>query len=429
MAANSDATGVPHLTTALNSPLGGLESLLLEHQIRIETWFREQWRKWPAPITSSVDLRNAGFKLAPVDTNLFPAGFNNLNRDFLPLCIQAFQASLEKDKPTCKRVMIIPESHTRNKFYFESLATLHEIISKAGYDVRIGSLSPEITHPHVITTADYQFTLEPITRKDNRLSIGDFSPCVIILNNDLSDGIPDLLLNLEQTVKPSPFLGWSKRLKSQHFSHYQDVAREFSELIGIDPWLITPEFRVCDNVDFIKYQGLEELQHATAEILEMTAKRYREHRIQHPPFVVIKADAGTYGMGVIMVHSAEELAHLNRKKRTHMSVGKGHQPIRRVIIQEGVHSFETWGKEEAVAEPVVYMIGQYVVGGFYRVNQQRGEMENLNAPGMTFEPLAFASACNNPDRRQAPNACPNRFYAYGVIARLANLAAAREAAA
>ena len=48
---------------------------------------------------------------------------------------------------------------------------------------------------------------------------------------------------------------------------------------------------------------------------------------------------------------------------------------------------------------------------------------------MHFEPLAFAQTCNRPDASQAPDAVPNRFYAYGVVARLALLAAAREIAA
>jgi glutamate--cysteine ligase len=45
---------------------------------------------------------------------------------------------------------------------------------------------------------------------------------------------------------------------------------------------------------------------------------------------------------------------------------------------------------------------------------------------MSFEPLAFAQSCVTPDPGIAPDACPNRFYAYGVIARLALLAAAQE---
>jgi glutamate--cysteine ligase len=80
---------------------------------------------------------------------------------------------------------------------------------------------------------------------------------------------------------------------------------------------------------------------------------------------------------------------------------------------------------DAVAEPVVYMIDHYVVGGFYRVHTSRGKDENLNAPGMQFVPLGFAAPCSSPDPDD-PGCPPNRFYAYGVIARLALLAAAIE---
>jgi glutamate--cysteine ligase len=82
--------------------------------------------------------------------------------------------------------------------------------------------------------------------------------------------------------------------------------------------------------------------------------------------------------------------------------------------------------EAAVAEPVVYMVDRYVVGGFYRVNKERGVDENLNAPGMHFVPLAFAGSCNLPDCRAPADAPPNRFYSYGVIARLALAAASIE---
>jgi glutamate--cysteine ligase len=80
-----------------------------------------------------------------------------------------------------------------------------------------------------------------------------------------------------------------------------------------------------------------------------------------------------------------------------------------------------------VAEPVVYMIDRYVVGGFYRVNAERGIDENLNSPGSFFAPLAFAEAHQLPKPGVKPGAsAPNRFYMYGVIARLAMLAASYE---
>jgi glutamate--cysteine ligase len=420
---------VPHLTTALTGPLLQIESHLLANQIQIETWLREQWRHTPAPFYCSVDLRNAGFKLAPVDTNLFPAGFNNLSPAFLSLCIHALQSAVERICPTACRVLIVPESHTRNLFYLESLATLCEIIAKAGYEVRLGSLLEELAEPlEVALPSGRGVRLEPARRKGARLGLADYDPCLILLNNDLSAGRPPILEGLEQAVVPPLALGWSNRLKSSHFNLYRDVAAEFARMVDIDPWLIDPLFRNCGEIDFMKREGEDCLARNVEALLTAIQLKYNEYGLDRKPFVVMKADAGTYGMAVTTVHSAEEVRQLNRKQRTRMSAAKGGGSVSRVIMQEGVYTFETLGPEQAVAEPVVYMIDHFVVGGFYRVHTGRGANENLNAPGMHFQPLAFADSCINPDRRMDPDAEPNRFYAYGVMARLALLAAARELA-
>ena len=116
---------------------------------------------------------------------------------------------------------------------------------------------------------------------------------------------------------------------------------------------------------------------------------------------------------------------MNRRTRNKMAVVKDGQEVTEVIIQEGVHTFER--VNEAVAEPVVYMIDRYVVGGFYRVHADRGIDENLNAPGASFVPLAFAESHHLPKVGAKPGAsAPNRFYMYGVIGRLAMLAASYE---
>ncbi len=94
-----------------------------------------------------------------------------------------------------------------------------------------------------------------------------------------------------------------------------------------------------------------------------------------------------------------------------------------------MYTLETWGPDRATAEPVVYMIDHHVVGGFYRVHGGRSNQENLNAPGSRFQMLAFETPCNHPDPDCGPDERPNRFYAYGVVARLALLAASREIAA
>lgn len=420
-------SGVPHLITALNGPLLQLEAHILEKQTQVETWLRQQWLETSAPFYASVDLRNAGFKLAPVDTNLFPAGFNNLNPSFMPLCIQAAQTAVERACPTAKRVLIVAENHTRNMFYMESLETLRDIFQKAGLEARIGSLRDDITETMTVDLPSGKTcTLEPLVRKGNRVAVGDFSPCLVLLNNDLSGGRPAILEDLEQEVMPPLHAGWSTRKKSDHFTQYSVVAKEFAEQIGIDPWLISPLTLQCGEVNFKEKAGTECLARNIDNLLMSIRAKYREYNIDRDPFVVVKADSGTYGMGIMTVKSADEIENLNRKQRNKMSSAKDGLVVENVLVQEGVYTFETLGDDNAVAEPVIYMMDHFVVGGFYRVHTGRGPNENLNAPGMHFEPLAFAQSCITPDQSEKPDAQPNRFYAYGVIARLALLAAARE---
>ncbi len=416
---------VPHLTTALNGPLLDLEQRILNAQPAIEHWFRTQWQEHTIPFYASVDLRNAGFKLAPVDTNLFPGGFNNLNSDFLPLCVQAAQSAIEKICPEARGVLLVPENHTRNQFYLQNVARLALILKQAGLKVRIGSLLPEITAATTLTLSNgATLTLEPLLRKGNRLVVEGFDPCVILLNNDLSAGVPEVLHNLEQSVLPPLQAGWTTRRKSQHFAAYDRVANEFAQIIGIDPWLINPYFARCGEVDFQAQTGEECLVAQVDSVLQKIRAKYAEYGVKDEPFVIVKADAGTYGMGIMTVKDANEVRGLNRKQRNKMAVVKEGLLVHDVLVQEGVYTFEHIN--EAVAEPVVYMVDHYVVGGFYRVHTGRGVDENLNAPGMHFVPLAFETCCSLPNPDCAPDDTPNRFYAYGVVARLALLAAAVE---
>jgi glutamate--cysteine ligase len=421
---------VPHLTTALSGPLLALEKKLLTSMPVIEHWFRTQWLEHSAPFYASVDIRNSGFKLSPVDTNLFPAGFNNLNPDFISLSIQAAMVAIEKVCPEAHRLLIIPENHSRNTYYLQNVFALTNILKTAGLDVRIGSISPEITEPTKVSTQDGQFLLlEPVVREGNRIKLknselGDFDSCAILLNNDLSGGVPDILKNLEQDLIPPLHAGWHTRRKTKHFSAYNGVVEEFAMLLDIDQWLLNPYFESCGEIDFNARTGEECLAEKVELLLKKIKIKYEEYGINHTPYVIIKADAGTYGMGIMTVKSADEVRGLNRKKRNKMSTIKEGQQVSEVIIQEGVYTFESIN--DAVAEPVVYMMDHHVIGGFYRVHTGREADENLNAPGAHFEPLAFESPCGLPDCAGEPDTVPNRFYAYGVVARLALLAASIE---
>ncbi|OGV25734.1 MAG: glutamate--cysteine ligase [Legionellales bacterium RIFCSPHIGHO2_12_FULL_37_14] len=403
--------------TAYQGELSFLEKQILHHVDEIEQWFRFAWQKTPAPLMSSVDLRNAGFKLCPVDTNLFPAGFNNLNPQFMPLCIQALQSAMHLIHPTCRFVLIIPEAHTRNVYYFQSLNVLITIFKKAGFTVKVG---------HWAQQGEFEgVKVELITRVDDTLMVGDKEPCLVVLNNDLSEGIPPILKNLAQQTLPATKMGWVNRRKSLHFKYFKQVAKEFLPLINCSLDLIYPEMENVKDVDFMGQVGIEELAAKTEKLLTKIKSQYAKKRLDKKPFVVIKPDNGTYGMGIMSVSDSNALLNLNRKQRTKLSAIKGGASVHNVLVQEGVYTAE-FMENGASAEPVIYMIGQHVVGGFYRVHKSRGVDDNLNAPGMHFEPLAFEEACNIPNCDNFEESTANRFYVYGVIARLCALAAGLE---
>jgi glutamate--cysteine ligase len=418
---------VPHLITALNGPINELEQRVLDSMPAIERWFRLEWMEHTPPFYSSVDIRNAGFKLAPVDTNLFPGGWNNLTPEMLPLAVQSAMAAIEKICPEAKNLLVIPENHTRNTFYLSNVAQLKRIFHMAGLNVRIGSISPDVKEPmNIDLPGGGSVLLEPVVRTKRRLGLKDFDPCTILLNNDLSAGAPGILEDLhEQYLLPPLHAGWSVRRKSHHFQSYEEVSKRFGKLLGIDPWLINPMFNKCGEVNFAEGTGMDCLTSNVDALLTKIRRKYKEYGINEKPFVVVKADNGTYGMGIMTVRDVKDLDALNRKTKNKMSVIKDGQEVHEVIIQEGVLTNERMN--DAVAEPVVYMMDRYVVGGFYRVHAERGVDENLNAPGASFVPLAFSESTRLPQPGEKPGAsAPNRFYMYGVIGRLAMLAASYE---
>jgi glutamate--cysteine ligase len=410
---------VPHLVTALTGPTNELEQRVLDSMPAIERWFRLEWMEHTPPFYTSVDVRNAGFKLAPVDTDLSPGGWHNLTPTMLPLAVQAAMAAIEKICPEARNLLIIPENQTNNTFYLSNIAQLRRIFHMAGLNVRVGSISPNLKKATTIALPDGEsITVEPVVRTRGRIGVKDFDPCTILLNNDLHAGVPGILEDLnEQYLLPPLHAGWGTRRKSVHFKCYEEVAKRFGKLIGIDPWLIIPLFDKCKAVDFETEAGKAALTSGVETLLAKIKKKYKEYGIKEKPFVIVKADDSNRGMGVMTVRDIKDMENLATK-----ALGKG---VHDLILQEGVLTKERMN--DAVAEPVVYMMDRYVVGGFYRIHAERGMDESLNTPGSSFVPLAFAESTQLPQPGVKPGAsAPNRFYMYGVIGRLAMLAASYE---
>mgnify|MGYP000931150752 FL=1 len=446
---------LPAIAPEYAARLKDFEQILLQNQTRIEAWFRQKWKQHRPPFYGSVDIRNAGYKMASIDMNLFPGGFNNLNPNFIPLASIAAQDAVDRACDNARSVLLVPENHTRNTFYLQNVYALAGILRNAGFEVRIGSLNPEITEAVELETAlGNRLTIEPLLRTRGRVHLADgFSPCFVLLNNDLSAGVPEILQDISQTVLPPLHGGWTTRRKTEHFAAYNRIAAEFAELLGIDEWQINPYFEKIGGLNFQEREGEDALAAAVERVLAKIQAKYDEKGITDQPFVIVKADAGTYGMGVMSVKSADEVRGLNRKNRNKMAKVKEGLEVSEVIVQEGIYTYETLSG--AVCEPVVYMMDRFVIGGFFRVHEGRGADENLNAGGMVFVPLNHSiptTGCADENEAQDgdesgdckrvfaqwdelgiprpnpqdPDSTGNRLYVYGVMARLSLLAAALE---
>ena len=415
---------VPHLITALTGPINELEQRVLDSMPAIERWFRLEWMEHTPPFYTAVDVRNAGFKLAPVDTDFFPGGWNNLTPAMLPLAVQAAQAAIEKICPEARNLLIIPENTARSGYQLTNLAQLRRIFHMAGLNVRIGSINPAIKKSTTIELPGGEtITLEPLVRTKGRLGLKDFDPCTILLNNDLRAGVPGILEEVhEQYLLPPLHASWTTRRKSTHFKCYEEVAKRFGKLIGVDHWLITPMFDKYGVVDLATTAGIADLVQRVDAMLTKVRKKYKEYGIKERPFVVVKADNRTSGNAILSVRDVKDLEAKLRKMGAAQEASSA--PLE-LILQEGVLTNER--VNDAVAEPVVYMMDRYVVGGFYRMHAERGTEENLSAPGSSYVPLAFAESTHLPQPGVRPGAsAPNRFYMYGVVARLAMLAGSYE---
>ena len=324
-------------------------------------------------------------------------------------------------------MLLIPENRSTSTSYLSSLAQLRRIFYMAGLNVRMGSIDPAIKTTTAFTLDnDETVTLEPVIRGKRRLGVKDFDPCTILLNNDLAAGVPGILEEIhEQYLLPPLHAGWTTRRKSKHFKCYEEVAKRMGKLLGVDPWLINPMFDKCVGVDLLQDPGLESLASQTDALLTRIRRKYKEYGIKEKPFIVVKTDDAAPGMGVVIVRDAKELPELSLTVQVRLRAGKTDVRSRDILLQEGVLTRERI--DDAVAEPVVFMMDRYVVGGFYRIHPDTGVDENLNLRGSSYVPLAFEHSTHLPQPGSKPGAsAPNRFYMYGVVARLAMLAASYE---
>lgn len=391
-------------------------------QFQISDWFNSKFSNINLHFYNSVDIRHSGFKIAPVDNNCFPAGFNHLSSESRKIAGQKAKEYLNNNFPKIQKILILAESHTKNLRYLENILSLKNIIENSGYKVEIANLNSEISDILEIDLEDNKkIKINKIIRKNDKIiTLNGFEADLIISNNDFTDGFPDILQNIEQKIIPSPNFGWFIRSKAEHFKQYNILVEEFANLIKIDPWLISTKFDLTTGLNFKQQIGIDDLVIKTANILKKLQEKYQQYQIKSDPYCFIKANNGTYGMAIMIVKSADELVALNKKNRNKMNMLKGNVQNHQVIIQEGIPTIDRI--KGFNAEPMIYMINGQIIGNLFRYNEARDERNNLNSGSMEFSDLNILndSNINLGSKRE------DIVKIYEIIAKISALAAANE---
>jgi len=396
----------------------------------INQWFA-QYEPVYTPIYSSVDIRDAGFKIAVVDTNLFPAGFNNLCEHGLADAVDLIRNAIHKRVPGAKSIVIAAEEHTRNTWYLENVRILQEIINKAGFEVRIATFFE--TEPTFCDQAAHALEFETATgasvkihcfkRLLERIKNNKTKVDLIIMNNDLSGGIPEALREVKVPIFPSMHAGWHARYKSEHFRWTNDLIEEFAKIAGVDPWQFSCLYELVEDVDVNKEEDQQRLYQAGVKLFAAIQDKYTEHGIDDKPFIFIKSDSGTYGRGVTPIEDPQQILELNRKERNDLERGKGGATVHRFLLQEGVPTIHRI--EESPSEVCIYQIDNNLIGGFYRYHTAKGSRENLNSPGG----MGFQKMCPHLDKYGRDCGIAhnlNIFDIYRILGRIAGIAAGME---
>lgn len=363
-----------------NSIEGEIFFDLFKRSNHINEWLDEKFEKFDPIPCVSVDVRNCGFKVCPVDINAFPAGFNNLNESSLKVASNTFAKFIGNNQ----KILIIPENYTRNLRYLDSLWALKFIMEAAG------ASKVEIAHPEIISGgAVLQSYLGRVVELRKLFVRGGcvatdtgFTPDIILVNNDMTNDALEFLNHVEHNVMPSPYLGWLVRSKGKCFNVYSSLVADFCNEFKFDPWFLVPATKEISDINFTDSTKLQFLANEVDNMLYMIREEYRLHGVMSNPYVFVKASNGTYGMGMLNIFCSDDILNMSKQNRNKISTIKGRRSVSSVVIQEGISTIDTFNG--SCAESLVYCAFGDVCGYLSRYHNQRDRFQSLNSIGAEF---------------------------------------------
>ena len=397
----------------------------LEKKDDILNWIDMKMGSFTEPFYCSLDMRESPYKTVHVDCNVFPAGFNNLCRHDIDNASLLFDKQLQKRHISSDTVILFAEYFTRNTFYWDNVKILQDIIEASKRSCFVCVTKEEVKEDALMepeTSSGLKMHLsflEDVLEKEKE--------ALIIANHDLTLGVPQVFKQAPNMILPHYDLGWYQRKKSTHFEIFEKISNELAQLIGVDPWFLQCIYSTYTFEESSQVESFSDLADQASDLFRQIKDKYKMYRIDQEPVLFLKANSGTFGMGVTSIKKPKDILQFNMKQRNNLVKGKFQVEAKEILLQEGVPSLYTVRGQ--VSEVICYYMDATLIGTFLRVNEKKGIFDNLNSRGMYFMKM-----CGHSD----PNfCCPNAgntyislsektSFLYQMIGLLANMTLAQE---
>ncbi len=394
-----------------------LHDLFIEKSDKIDSWFKSNISNEEYPFYCSFDIRESDHKMAPVDANMFPAGFNNICQDDRDAMGELLDRCMNFKDLNFKNIGIFCENHKNNLYYWDNVHALKVLFEEKGFSVFI--LIPELVPEQLglESASGHLVEFSKPVLKNSKVFVGEQELDFILINNDLSSDYDSWIKEASTKMLPPIEMGWNKRNKQSFFDHYNQVVEEFSDCIGIDKNHLSLETQTFNEFDINEKESLLKLSELAESLNDDLKSSYSQSGFDEKPYLFVKNNRGTYGLGVLEVTEPSDILSWNYKSRKKMKASKGGGGVSSVIVQEGIPT--TLKADDSPAEAVIYLLGCGLAGGFLRTNKRKDSFDSLNAPGAVFERMCFSDYEFEKEDRSLENV-------YGIIARLGALALSRE---
>ena len=246
-ACRSDRRMVPHLTTALTGPLLDLERRILDRMPEIERWLRTQWQEHAVAVLRVGRPAQRRLQARAGRHQSLPRRLQQPEPAFLPLCVQAIQAAVERVCPDARGVLLDPgEPHAQHVLPAERRdAAKHPAPGRHARAHRLAAARDHRSRP----TIDAARRRRSSRSSRSCATAGAWASATSTRAWCCSTTIcrpasPAILQDIDQPVVPPLARGLVQPPEVASLRRVSATWREeFAALLGIDPWLIDPVFR------------------------------------------------------------------------------------------------------------------------------------------------------------------------------------------